>query len=610
MKPKIIIDREPISSAEILQRKNFQKLAADAKLMQKAFYQSNWFISGLAVAGVALITTVLYFTLTETSTDETTLTQNESIEQSQKQEQKTNYSEDSPCINPPIQGAEKKYSVYTFDAAKGAEIKHPSGTVLSIPANSIVDASGKIISGMVTLNYREFHDQVDILLSGIPMNYDSAGYSYQFESAGMIDMYATQNGNTVALKDGEKINIQFASRVAGTHFNVYELDTNQRNWVYIGKDQVKAVADVKNNSTQEKTKVNNEVDELLAMKKDPVINKLTTELTVIKTEISQISNQEPKAPKAVDKNKYNFNLDVDQKEFPEFSSFAQTRFEVGSENKGFTEEIYKTVWEDVLLSENKKGINYKLTLKKGTQSKSFIVYPVFEGLSLEQAQQVYEQKFKEYDQRLNSKKAEELQKEKELKAEELRWKKEAQANKEKAQKELVAQNTNQNTTNNSETYVNSNLSQYGLVQIGGQVQNINGVTIPSNNAVVTRTFQTDGFGTFNCDTPAKWPKGANVQASFTDIMTTKKVQGDVAYLVIANKNLYFPYFPSEWFNFCFNPKDLNAIVMPLRNGQVAYFSTDNFKTIDSKKTHADFRMTVSEKTITTESEFRAFLNQN
>ncbi len=50
MKPRIDIDREPVSSEEILARRNFNQLMTNAQLIQKPFYKSNWFISTVSPA--------------------------------------------------------------------------------------------------------------------------------------------------------------------------------------------------------------------------------------------------------------------------------------------------------------------------------------------------------------------------------------------------------------------------------------------------------------------------------------------------------------------------------------------------------------------------------
>ncbi|HRD40305.1 MAG TPA: hypothetical protein PLC65_16880, partial [Bacteroidia bacterium] len=76
---------------------------------------------------------------------------------------------------------------------------------IKVPQNAFVNKAGPDIIGDVEIQYREMHDQADIIASGIPMTYDSAGTKYHFESAGMFDIKASQNGEQVFLKHGKQI---------------------------------------------------------------------------------------------------------------------------------------------------------------------------------------------------------------------------------------------------------------------------------------------------------------------------------------------------------------------------------------------------------------------
>jgi hypothetical protein len=138
----------------------------------------------------------------------------------------------NPLIHPPIEGVDVRKSIYVTDAAIGDEIEYPSGTIISIPPNAFVDANGNEIKGAVTIDYREFRDQVDILVSGIPMVYDSAGQAGEFQSAGMFEMNASVNGKEVFLAPGKQVNMQFAVVDTASSYNFYKLD-DKAGWQYI-----------------------------------------------------------------------------------------------------------------------------------------------------------------------------------------------------------------------------------------------------------------------------------------------------------------------------------------------------------------------------------------
>jgi hypothetical protein len=100
-------------------------------------------------------------------------------------------------IKPPIKGADVPFKEWTVDAAKGDTVYYPTGSIILFPPNSFVDKNGNVITGNVEVKYREFTKPIDFFLSGIPMNYDSAGVQYTFESAGMCEILAYKDGAPV-----------------------------------------------------------------------------------------------------------------------------------------------------------------------------------------------------------------------------------------------------------------------------------------------------------------------------------------------------------------------------------------------------------------------------
>lgn len=137
-----------------------------------------------------------------------------------------------PLVKPPVAGLDVYPDVYSYSAMTGTTIQYGSGTKLSIPALAFEDANGTAVTGNVDITYREFRDPVDIILSGIPMSYDSGGVVGDFESAGMFEINASQNGNEVFLRDDKKIGVEFAVVDTASTFNFYRLD-EKNGWEYI-----------------------------------------------------------------------------------------------------------------------------------------------------------------------------------------------------------------------------------------------------------------------------------------------------------------------------------------------------------------------------------------
>lgn len=138
---------------------------------------------------------------------------------------------ENPWVIPPITGLDVWKNVYSTNATTGGLVEYPSGTKIIIPSHAFVDASGNEVKGNVTIDYREFRDPVDILVSGIPMVYDSAGQKGDFESAGMFEINASVNGQEVFLAPGKKVDMEFAVVDTASTFNFYRLDP-AAGWVY------------------------------------------------------------------------------------------------------------------------------------------------------------------------------------------------------------------------------------------------------------------------------------------------------------------------------------------------------------------------------------------
>jgi hypothetical protein len=140
-------------------------------------------------------------------------------------------------IRPPLPKLSIAYQNFDLDAEQGAKFTYSSGTEIEIPANALLTAEGLPVKGKVKLQYREFHDALDVFLSGIPMKYDSAGKAQNFQTAGMFDIRASQNEQNLSLAPKQKIKVKMASWQAGNDYNFYALDTIQQTWSYQSSSQ-------------------------------------------------------------------------------------------------------------------------------------------------------------------------------------------------------------------------------------------------------------------------------------------------------------------------------------------------------------------------------------
>lgn len=137
-----------------------------------------------------------------------------------------------PLVNPAVSGIEIAPDVYTVNTLTGTVLEYGSGTRIIVPPMAFVDACGNPVAGNVDITYREFRDQLDVVLSGIPMDYDSGGVEGKFESAGMFDIEASQNGEEVFLAEDKQIDMKFAVTDTASDINFYRLDESS-GWQYL-----------------------------------------------------------------------------------------------------------------------------------------------------------------------------------------------------------------------------------------------------------------------------------------------------------------------------------------------------------------------------------------
>src|SRR6218665_698012 len=412
MKRKVNINRPEISADEINKRKDFDSvLKNSASAGGKPFFKNPWFLSGVVAVTVAVVATVL---LMSRNSPEQPASQNATSAGDADTAGLAAFykaEEAKSCIAPPIAGLNVPYTSYKVNTEKGGTFDFKTGSTFSVPKNAFVDGNGNPVKGEVELRYREFHDPADFFVAGIAMTYDSAGVRYQFESAGMIEMLAYQNGKPVNMAAGKTITIEMASEQEGTHYNLYELDTLKNNWSCLGKDKVIMPGETKKGEQPRQdlaSKVEAQPEyKAIETKKEVVLQEKETKIAALPKLMP-----EPKQPAKVNKDRYTVNIDIDLADFPEFAAFKNIQWEMGAENKmtsGMWSDLNKTEWDDATIKEGtKKGENYYLSLKKGTKKISnLVVYPVLEGKNYEAAMAAFQDKFSKYNTALEKRKEEE-----------------------------------------------------------------------------------------------------------------------------------------------------------------------------------------------------------
>src|SRR6185436_13717605 len=527
---KTNINRPLPGQEDIAGGKNFGRLLADYKKIKTPLYKTPKFFGSIGIA--ALVTVLILYNVNIFKTDKTT-----------------------GCVNPPLKNIAYNRPQFEVSTDKDTIINYKSGTSIKIPANIFVDKKGKPVSGNVKINYREFHDAFDFFMSGIPMTYDSGGVQYVFESAGMMQVNGFQNGAPVFIKDGKTIDISFASQYMGNEYNLYELDTVIGKWILRGKDSVATASYSGDSIPDSDTSLVNPAESI------------TAKLTLIEEEISKIENRKPITPKIAAKGRPQFTLDVSSEEFPEIAVYQNVLFEVGRENKNFSEDSYKQVYENIKLQPYHTGESYRITLTKGKEKFSYIVYPVFEGKNYDEALKEFKIKSELYEKKYAERIAEEKKKKEELEQEMKRYE--------------------------------AGLKYY-------EEQNAKYLKASQSLSLVYRSFSINSFGYWNCDRPYEAPTVNTVVASFT-YGDGKKLELNAVYLTEKNRNLIYTYSGPDYSSFRYDPNSASMIWAVTADYRVAVFSYDDFTAMGNPRGNYTFKMRVSDKNFTSEEEVKIFL---
>jgi hypothetical protein len=256
-------------------------------------------------------------------------------------------------------------SLTVNDADSGQTFNLRGGSIISVPDHAFIDEKGNPVSGKVEIKYSEFHTAADIITSGIPMTYDSAGTTGNFQTAGMFEIKGYQNGKPVFIAKDKKIDIQMGSFVRGDDYNLYYLDTNARNWDYMGHGTI-----IDNPS---KTK-----DSALA-------------------EIPQ----KPIEPKEYNDKTPVFDINVNLDAYPELKEFKGLVWQyAGSDPKMNPENnkwIYGFHWKKMSIeAHNLDSSQFKLFLDNGKTKFESLVKPVLKGKNLEKAREKFARRMERY----------------------------------------------------------------------------------------------------------------------------------------------------------------------------------------------------------------------
>jgi hypothetical protein len=517
-------NREPLTEEDVKKGQDFDAFMKTYSASRIPFYKTGTFYMSVVALGI-VIAVGSYFLINNS----TTPTEKETA-----------------FVQPPLAGINIADTVFNVDAAEGGNFMYNTGSMIRVPEGGFLDSAGNVVKGKVEIHYREFHNTADIFLAGIPMTYDSAGTKFHFESAGMMEITAYQNGKPLKVNPSSPLKVAMASNTNENKYNVYYLDTVKKNWDFIAKDKAVVLGFSPDTS---KTDV--------VVKNNP--------LPIPPVEINQ-----------ADKKKHSFVIKFEQSEFPELASYKSIRFQVDETKTPYDEKDKEIKWEDVSILRNADGVTYAVTFFKDATTKTYMTDVVVDEKNYAAAKKIYDQKYAAYQEQ--------------LKAQEV-----LNANREKeAERNLM-------TADAKRIYVNDTVMKAALARRRAMFSGGN-----EQEDMVVREFLVKNFGIWNSDCPESLPQGTPMFVTILDSRTKKPMAVNHVILVEKGRNAIYTYYASDLAQFRFNKDAENLVWAVTEDGHLAVCSNDDLQAIAGKK-KANLTLTVAAETLKTPEQARAVL---
>lgn len=578
---KIHVNPKRLTSLQIARHKNFGKLLQQFQSQPKPKPIVRRLLYAVGAVAAVLAGLIIF----------SQLFNNQSFEQKQKA-----WFASQPFIHPPLYGIKPQFASFRINPNAGGIYEYPSGSRLIVPAAAFLDENGQTVSGEVTLHYREMHDFIDFFLSGIPMTYDSAGVTYNLESAGMIEIFAEQDGKKVKMKPGKFINIELVSRVnippsmtVPPGFNIYRLDEAKRNWVYQEIDRMEVLEDDLESDVLNENSPFYPVQNEFREKMQAIQIREASEMARIEASIPKM--KEPVKPQKAGNADYVFDLDFNdlkkpnatgpaaemQQELAElYRQYEKMLWQLSPQSKISPEQLQKEFSQVTNLSIRKlNNQDYELTLEKNGQSLTVIVNPVLTGTDFTNALAEYTRDFERWQQHIAEREA-----------------------KLAAQKEALRRQIEEE----------KQLARMALDEKIAALR-AKGLDYAANEEIIKKKvinrFTASEFGIWNCDRPLP-PDVLQLAANFTD-QYGRKFENTTAYLVDKSRNTVYRFLADNETILRFNRNSENLLWLMTPDNKIAVFRPEHFKQIPGGAEKHTFVLQEIDKKIQDEHDVREIL---
>ncbi len=300
----------------------------------------------------------------------------------------------------PLPALQPEFWEARVDAAQ--PISTPGNPRVQIPAEAFMDEQGNPVTGEVQLRVRKLDDYVDFFLAGVKLGWNTPNGRRQLESAGMVEVYAEQNGRQVFLAPGKTLSVELESVVwmplnrRLPSLSEFYLDTEAATWVEKGRSKTEMLGQAEPDPQDPGFAAKfalfqqlQDLDQTLAQEH-------------AHWEAANPAPVPPVKPQRSDPNQPTLELDFLEGATPltasgeEASLYKGVIWQIAPHSPAYDQRAFSVTWQSARLKQI-QGDDYELILTHGATSLRLIVNPVLTGSAYEQAMNAWRAAYAEYE---------------------------------------------------------------------------------------------------------------------------------------------------------------------------------------------------------------------
>lgn len=453
----------------------------------------------------------------------------------------------STTVKPPLPAMDIPYDTFEINVKAGDTITYKGCTKIIFKPGSIQQAAGQQVERTKVV-YREFQNQTEIMMSGIPMMYDSANQKYLFESGGMFELKSLSSNEKIA--GAGMVEVKMCTRHNQQNFNWYKLDEKSGIWSYIKPVSPEALNPTRTDTASFPTKSNDGHYDPIEIAVPILVDETKSEVGAM----TAVPKMMP--PKRKDNSNPTFSIDANY--IPELQVYTNVDFEV-LPGQGYDANKLPDEWDYIKVEKTGTYGVYLVSLFNRNSRYSYRARPVFDN------EQDYQTALKEFREK-------EAQQQKQL--EEQRQRQIAQEKEMNRRNEIARNRAEKRAVQQAEKKANEQ-SSFGYGE-------------------VIATLVIDKFGYYNSDRPIL-NNGSSVKLSYS-LPGKAKGQGQI-YQYYIDRNAVMVNYAGTEYPFLLNYRSeekylLMAFAEVNGKTRVCIISPDDFEKYIAGKKEVKMEMTI------------------